>query len=121
MISQINFGKRYAVESEIFMLGDAAGLIVPLCGNGMSMALNSAHEFSHLLDDYFLNRCSRTQLKKRYSNWWSNEFNLRLGIGRNLQRLFYFPALVNPTLNFLNKFPRLTDRIISLTHGKNIL
>ncbi|MEO8852236.1 MAG: FAD-dependent monooxygenase, partial [Ginsengibacter sp.] len=37
-ISQISFDKKYPVENHILMLGDAAGLITPLCGNGMSIA-----------------------------------------------------------------------------------
>jgi flavin-dependent dehydrogenase len=37
-ISQISFDKKAQVENHVLMLGDAAGLITPLCGNGMSMA-----------------------------------------------------------------------------------
>ncbi len=37
-ISQISFEKKSQVENHVLMLGDAAGMITPLCGNGMSMA-----------------------------------------------------------------------------------
>ena len=40
-ISQINFDKKKPVENHIFMTGDAAGLIHPLCGNGMAMAIHN--------------------------------------------------------------------------------
>ena len=41
-ISQISFDKKTQTENHVLMLGDAAGMITPLCGNGMSMAMHSA-------------------------------------------------------------------------------
>jgi menaquinone-9 beta-reductase len=41
-ISQVSFSKKNAIENNVLMLGDAAGMITPLCGNGMSMAMHSA-------------------------------------------------------------------------------
>ena len=41
-ISQISFDKKYPVENHVLMLGDAAGMITPLCGNGMSIAFHSS-------------------------------------------------------------------------------
>jgi len=38
-ISQISFSKKNQVEHHALMIGDAAGMITPLCGNGMSMAM----------------------------------------------------------------------------------
>ena len=36
-ISQISFSKKQCVENNVLMLGDAGGMITPLCGNGMSI------------------------------------------------------------------------------------
>ncbi|HYJ63390.1 MAG TPA: NAD(P)/FAD-dependent oxidoreductase, partial [Parafilimonas sp.] len=41
-ISQISFDKKSQTENHVLMLGDAAGMITPLCGNGMSIAMHSA-------------------------------------------------------------------------------
>ena len=41
-ISQISFVTKNPVENHILMCGDSAGMIHPLCGNGMSMAIQSA-------------------------------------------------------------------------------
>ena len=41
-ISQISFDKKTLKQSNVSFIGDAAGLITPLCGNGMSLALRSA-------------------------------------------------------------------------------
>ena len=41
-ISQISFETKKPVENHIIMCGDTAGMIHPLCGNGMGMAITSA-------------------------------------------------------------------------------
>ena len=47
-ISQISFEKKQAIENHVLMIGDTAGLIHPLCGNGMAMAIHSAKIASEL-------------------------------------------------------------------------
>jgi flavin-dependent dehydrogenase len=121
VISQINFTQKKAIENGIFMLGDAAGLIVPLCGNGMSMALRAAHEFHLLCERNLDNSLTMKELKLSYLKFWKAEFGTRLKAGRMLQKLFYNKTLVNPTLSFLNKTPSITSKIIQLTHGKDIV
>ncbi|MFT4757107.1 MAG: flavin-dependent dehydrogenase, partial [Vicingaceae bacterium] len=100
---------------------DAAGLIVPLCGNGMSMALRAAHEFQLLSEKYLDNTHTMKELKSSYLKFWKGEFGTRLKAGRMLQKLFYNKTLVNPALSFLNKTPIITSKIIQLTHGKDIV
>src|SRR5690606_39922995 len=41
-ISQVSFRKKEKACNHMLMIGDSAGLIHPLCGNGMSMAMHSA-------------------------------------------------------------------------------
>ena len=49
VISQISFSNKTQVEDHLLMIGDAAGMITPLCGNGMSMAMHgSAIAFSFI-------------------------------------------------------------------------
>ena len=38
IISQISFARKSPIEDYVLMIGDAAGMITALCGNGMSMA-----------------------------------------------------------------------------------
>lgn len=120
VISQINFSKKSAFENGVFMLGDAAGLIVPLCGNGMSMGLKAAHEFHLLSEQYFKQQFNKEILIQKHLHFWNREFGARLTAGRWLQKLFYNKTLLNPALKILNKLPNFTAKIIRLTHGKNI-
>ncbi len=121
VISQISFERKNPIEDGVFMVGDAAGLIVPLCGNGMSMALKAAHKFHNLSELFFSKQLSMKELTKKYSAFWTQEFGTRLAAGRALQRLFYNRYLVNPTLKLLDKTPWITAKIIQLTHGNNII
>ena len=41
-ISQVSFSAKQPVENHILMCGDSAGMIHPLAGNGMSMAIRAA-------------------------------------------------------------------------------
>lgn len=121
VIAQVNFKAKKVVENHIFMLGDAAGLITPLCGNGMSMALSAAHGFSRFTENYFQGKITRKQLEEQYARWWKAEFGLRLKAGRVLQHLFYKPSLLNPAVQLLSRFKKLSSFLIGLTHGKDIV
>jgi flavin-dependent dehydrogenase len=52
-ISQISFSKKEQVQDHVIMVGDAAGMVTPLCGNGMSMALHGS-KIAALQMDRFL-------------------------------------------------------------------
>jgi menaquinone-9 beta-reductase len=67
-ISQISFSDKTTVQDHILMCGDAAGMIHPLCGNGMAMAIHSAKIASELIIDYFDKKIkTRAQLETDYS------------------------------------------------------
>lgn len=121
VISQVNFNKKSKVQDHAFMLGDTAGLIVPLCGNGMSMALHAAHLWSRLADSYLTGGIKRDQLEKTYTNNWNQAFAKRLWVGRQLQRLFYQLKWSERAIGILNHLPKLTHQLIKQTHGKEIL
>ena len=55
-ISQISFQTKTPVEDHIIMCGDTAGMIHPLCGNGMGMAISSARLASIRILQWVLQR-----------------------------------------------------------------
>ncbi len=117
-ISQINFSSKKSIENHIIMLGDAAGLITPLCGNEMSMALHASKILSELLPSYFENKLSRRELEKLYSKLWNKQFSTRLKTGRIIQSFFGNQWLTNIFISVLKPFPFLIKKIVELTHGK---
>lgn len=117
-ISQVTFDRKPTVENHILMLGDAAGTIAPLCGNGMSMAMRASFELNALLNNYFDDRLNRAELENQYANIWHKNFSFRIKAGRTLQKLFGKDVLTNASIGLLKTFPKTTDRLIKLTHGK---
>ncbi len=84
-ISQISFDKKKPVENHILMIGDTAGLIHPLCGNGMAMAIHSAKIASEVIGDFLVAKIqNRTTLEKKYEQNWHKNFKGRLQAGRIL-------------------------------------
>lgn len=120
-IGQISFDKKAAVENHILMIGDTAGLIHPLCGNGMAMAIHSAKIASELVIDYYDNNStSRASLEEAYTTKWKFHFQSRLKAGRFLANLLLKPRISSILMRTLVLFPSILPIIIKKTHGKPI-
>jgi flavin-dependent dehydrogenase len=117
VISQISFNKKEQVNDHVLMLGDAAGLITPLCGNGMSMALFSGKIASELISRFLNKKIIRSELEKHYTEEWKKTFARRLLAGRMIQSLFGREWITNKTVSALKHFPRMVSWIIRQTHG----
>lgn len=120
-ISQISFDKKKAVENHILMIGDTAGLIHPLCGNGMAMAIHSAKIVSELIENYCNQEIkSRQELETKYHNEWNHTFGNRLKTGRLLATVLQRQKLAAFFMQIIIKLPFLLPIIIKKTHGKPI-
>ncbi|GAK94087.1 probable alkylhalidase [Nonlabens ulvanivorans] len=86
-ISQISFEQKEPVEGKLLMIGDTAGLIHPLCGNGMAMAIHSAQMASNYVTQYLHNHITQDQMLINYSTNWRKTFSSRLRYGRWLQKI----------------------------------
>lgn len=118
-ISQISFEQKKCVENHILMIGDTAGLIHPLCGNGMAMAIHSAKIVSELVSEFMNNEIpSRKLLEKKYTDHWNQQFSKRLQMGRFLGKLLQKQALSEMLIRILTWFPALLPKIIRQTHGE---
>ena len=120
-ISQISFETKKPIENHMMMCGDAAGMIHPLCGNGMSMAIQSAQIASKLILNYLKgNTTNRDTLEKRYIMQWNAQFKWRLKAGHFIAMLFRNDKVASILLQVLKRLPFLLPVIIKQTHGKPI-
>lgn len=117
-ISQISFAPKSKVENGVLMLGDTAGMITPLCGNGMSIALHTAKLAAAVGDEFLQKKISRTGMEQAYTKAWNRQFANRLRAGRLLQRFFGSRALSNGFVGSFQRMPFLAKPVIRLTHGK---
>jgi menaquinone-9 beta-reductase len=119
VINEISFQRKSAVENHILMSGDAAGMITPLCGNGMSMAIHSAKILSSIIIKYYKKDNTHLgNIEKEYTREWNNVFGNRLKVGRFIQTLFIKEYLSHLSLNVLKNSTGLTKWVVGQTHGK---
>ena len=116
-ISQVSFSNKSAVENHMLMCGDAAGMIHPLCGNGMAMAIHSAKIAAELLVEYFNKKISRQELEVAYTQQWRKEFKSRITTGRVLQAFFGKDNIARVMMYGLTHIPGVLPAIIKRTHG----
>jgi len=121
-ISQISFDDKEAVVDHMLMIGDSAGLIHPLCGNGMGMGIHSAKLCAELLIKFCNGTInSRNKLEITYISSWNSLFRPRLNMGRILSAALEHKSLTNFALKGLMRLPSLLPMIIKRTHGKPLI
>ena len=120
-ISQISFETKKPVENHIIMCGDTAGMIHPLCGNGMGMAITSARLASVRILQFLNGEIkTRESLEKQYFKDWNNEFKTRLKTGHLIASLFRSQTVSQIAYSILKIIPFLLPKMIQFTHGKQI-
>ena len=117
VISQISFDKKNLIEDHVLMIGDAAGMITPLCGNGMSMALHASKIAAQQIMKFLEGTISREIMEQEYMDKWNKLFAKRLKAGRMLQHLFDSQWLTTLVIRLGRSFPSLIRRLIKQTHG----
>lgn len=123
VINEISFEKKQPVENHILMSGDTAGMIAPLCGNGMAMAIHSAKMLSAVITKHYqpnkpFGALQRNQLEHTYRQAWNQQFARRLWVGRQLQHMFGNNKVMHGAIKTLNYLPGVTNWLVKQTHGK---
>lgn len=118
VINEISFATKAPVENHVLMAGDAAGMITPLCGNGMAMALHGSKVVSALVIQYCKGEITRAQLEQRYAEQWNARFANRLRTGRQIQKLFGNTLLSNVAVNLALYSRPVANLIMRQTHGE---
>jgi flavin-dependent dehydrogenase len=120
-ISQVSFERKERVKDHILMIGDTAGLIHPLCGNGMSMAIHASMICSDLVADYLDAKIpSRAALEQQYIKAWHAQFSSRLTMGKTLSSILLKPLAAKLVMKVLVNYPGLFKPMIKMTHGQPI-
>ncbi len=114
VINEISFSPKTTIENHVLMAGDSAGLITPLCGNGMAMAIHGAKLLS---DNILRNFDDRNLVEGSYQKDWKKHFEKRLWIGRNVQKLFGNEVISEIALSTMKTIKPLFRKIIKMTHG----
>lgn len=116
-ISQISFDKKEQVKNHIILAGDAAGMITPLCGNGMSMAMHAGYLALQQIQLFLNKTITREQMELNYQKNWQKHFAFRTATGRLVQQ-FFGGSSTELFLQIMSKSNFLSKKLIEQTHGK---
>lgn len=118
-INEISFETKAPVYNHILMCGDSAGMITPLCGNGMAMAIHSSKVLAGMLIPFCKNdNASREKLEQTYRQKWTSLFAQRLWVGRQLQKLFGSTHASDFAVNLAKFGKPMSQYLVSKSHGK---
>jgi menaquinone-9 beta-reductase len=118
VINEISFATKQPVENHVLMVGDAAGMITPLCGNGMAIAIHTAKIASGCVWDFCQEKSDRSTLEMTYRNNWKKMFARRLAMGRGVQKLFGSRLVSDLSIRLMMHSRFLSTIIMKNTHGE---
>lgn len=116
-IAQVPFVIKPMVLNEVLMVGDAAGMIAPLAGDGIAMALKGGSLVGKYVLDFLNGSLSTDQLINDYQRSWQKRFAARLRLSYRLQEIMLRPNLANFTLRVIRAIPALGHYLVAKTRG----
>lgn len=116
-VSQVPLMSKDLFANDVCMIGDAAGMIAPLCGDGMAMALASADLVAPLASEVLGDRRSFSSFRSAYTRTWKNSFARRMRIGRWVHASAFRPAATTAVLLACRFFPPLGRWLIRATRN----
>ena len=118
-VSGVPFVKKQPFQNGVFFIGDAAGVIAPLAGDGQAMALDSAVKLTDLLRGISLypGDDELQRLGRAWTFAFRRRYNLRLGLSGVLQQGILRPGWSDRIIHLVNSIPYAPDTLLKLTRG----
>jgi flavin-dependent dehydrogenase len=116
-VSQVSLTSKAQFVEDVCMIGDAAGMIAPLCGDGMAMALDSARLVAPLADRFLAETFSPAAFRAGYRQEWRTTFGRRLRLGRWVHAAAFRPWATTALLRTCRLLPPLARWLIHSTRG----
>lgn len=111
------FDAGHPLAGGLLNVGDAAGYIHPLAGNGMAMAARAAELAGAVVHAALSGGLGTRDVGPLYEAAWQREFDTRLRWAGHLQYLLVHPALTTHAVRLLDLQQGLTQRLVALTRG----
>lgn len=115
-VSQVSLARKTPFAQDVCMIGDTAGMIAPLCGDGMAMALRSA-ELAAPHVEAFLQNGRADAFREDYAAAWAQAFRTRLRLGRWMHRSYLRPAVASAVVRACRWTPGLGGWLTRRTRG----
>jgi len=116
-VSPVDLNRPALPWDGVACVGDTAGMIPPLSGDGMAMALRSAELCAPLAHGFLQGQLSLTAWQAAYEASWHAEFDQPVRMGRYLQTIFNLPLLSDAFMGLGRLLPPLVTSLVHATRG----
>ena len=120
-IGQVSLVPKPPVDHDILFAGDASGMVAPLAGDGMAMALHSGMIAANTLHRYLSGQIHSSMTTQSYQKVWHSTFRSRLRLGQILQSIILQQSILKHGLRLMRAFPALGNWMISNTRNMKLL
>ena len=120
-LSQISLAIKPKFQQDICQIGDTAGMIMPLWGDGMAMALRSTELAAPLALAFLDCKLSAPKFKHDYRVAWNREFWLRLQVAKLMHDAFIYPSVADWGVDLCDRLPAVGAWIVQATRGRATL
>jgi len=117
-VSQVPLMQKSRFAGGVCMIGDSAGMIAPLCGDGMAMALRTADLVAPLAAAYLDDRRSATSFRRAYRRKWTDAFGRRMRLGRWIHAAAFRRGAARLLVQSCRVLPPLARWLIRTTRGQ---
>ncbi|WP_457654327.1 NAD(P)/FAD-dependent oxidoreductase [Rhodocaloribacter sp.] len=114
-VAQVAFAVKGPMAGDVPMIGDTAGMIAPLCGDGMAMALRSAEAAAMHAAAFLEGRADAEAFRRDYAQAWREAFARRMRLGRWMHRGYVHPLAAGLGVRALAGMPALGRWLIRHT------
>ncbi|MEK7858604.1 MAG: FAD-dependent oxidoreductase [Elusimicrobiota bacterium] len=118
-VAGLGFSPKGTSQGRVIFIGDAAGMIAPLCGDGQAMALESAVRLADSIAACPA-RLEAASIAKLCGGWdeaWEKLFSKRLRRGRILQAALVRAPAAEAAARLVSRLPRLGSALVRATRG----
>ncbi len=116
-VGQVTLASKGAFAGDVCMIGDTAGMIAPMCGDGMAMALRAAEMAVPRASAFLDGALAAPAFRDGYTRAWRREFGLRMRLGRWMHHAYCHPALARLGVGVCRRLPGLGRWLIRKTRG----
>ena len=116
-VSQVPLMPKSRFAENVCMIGDAAGMIAPLCGDGMAMALHTADFVAPLVTEYLDGHRTAASFQQAYERKWTTTFGRRMRLGRWIHAAAFRPGAARGLVETFRFLPPLARWLIRSTRG----
>ncbi|MEK7232375.1 MAG: NAD(P)/FAD-dependent oxidoreductase [Elusimicrobiota bacterium] len=116
-VAGLGFSPKETSLGRVIFVGDAAGMIAPLCGDGQAMALESAIHLAELIGGHprRMDDSDIAALSKGWDEIWKSRFVKRLKRGRLLQSTLLWAPGGEAAVRLISRIPRLGSALVRAT------